>query len=473
MSKPMLVTLPFVLLLLDWWPYRRKVLIFEKWPFFLLALASSLITLRAQRPAMGASPIGLRLANGLLSYVEYLQKTIWPAHLAIIYPYRTQVSWIAVGTAIAILAAVTWIVIVYRQRFPFLVVGWLWFLGTLVPVIGIVQVGHEAMADRYTYIPLIGIFIAIAWLASRPMLAPASAAVIGALAITAFAQTKYWQNGVILFEHALAVTGDNRHAREGLGMEHLRVHDYARAAEQFRAALTEAPRDDALHTGLGTALMELGDIARARHEFETAVSVNGQNATALRHLGDLAMADGRIDEAKKFYSRSAAAKSDPSTLAVLAAARGEIDRAVSLYREAIAKNPDKPEIRSDLAAVLSRSGRDAEALVEYQEALRIDPDQYETQMNFGALLGRLGHHGAAIAQFERAARQRTESPEPHVYLALVYARTNRYTDAIREATAAMEINAASANLEFTNAIHIPFNDSNLSDWIMYLRSKER
>ena len=476
MSKPMLVTTPFVLLLLDWWPLNRKIsraILIEKWPFFALTIASSLVTLRAQRPAMGASPFGVRIANAILSYVGYLAKTFWPARLAIVYPYRTDVSWAETAFALAVLAAITWAVIAYRRRFSFLLAGWLWYLGTLFPVIGIVQVGHEAMADRYTYIPLIGIFIAVAWLCdalvgNRSALAVASGGAMAALAVCAFIQTRYWRSGVVLFEHALAVTHDNRHVREGLGTELLRVHDYPRAAAEFRAALPEAPHDDALHTGLGTALMQLGDLGGARHELEAAVASNPENATALRRLGDLAMSEGRIDAATKLYERSAAAKSDPSTLAVLAAARGDIDRAVALYKEAIARDPDKPEIRSDLAAVLSRSGRDSEALAEYREALRIDPNQYEAQMNFGALLSRLGLNDEAIAQFERAAQQRPESPEPHVYLALVYARTNRRAEAIREASTAAQINPASANVEFTNAIHIPFSDSNLTDWIAYL-----
>jgi Flp pilus assembly protein TadD len=479
MSKPMLVTTPFVLLLLDWWPFQRKITretLIEKWPFFALALGSSLITLRAQHAAMGESSLGLRAENAILSYVAYLAKTIWPARLSIIYPYRTEVSPTAVILAMACLAAITWAVYTLRRPYPFLLVGWLWYLGTLVPVIGIVQVGHEAMADRYTYIPLIGIFIAVAWLsdalvANRTVLAAGTGLVCVALAVCSFIQTRYWRNGVILFEHALAVTKDNRHVREGLGMELLRVHDYARAAEQFRAALTEAPQEDSLHTGLGTALMELGDVGAASREFETAVEINPEHAVALRRLGDLAMAEGRIDEATEFYHRSAAAKRDPSTLAVLAVARGKIDEAVALYREAIARSPDNAEIRGDLAAVLSRSGRDAEALTEYGEALRIDSHQYEAHMNVGALLSRMGRNDEAIAHLLQAAKERPESPEPHIYLALVYARINRYADAVLEATKASEINAPAANVQLTNALHIPFKEANLAGWIDYLRAK--
>jgi protein O-mannosyl-transferase len=470
MCKPMLVTTPFVMLLLDWWPFDRKIskaLVFEKWPFFLLSILSSLITLRAQRPAMGVSPLGVRLANTIVSYAAYVGKTIWPLHLSIVYPFRTNVSIASAAVAIGFLVLVTAAAIHYRRRFPFLIVGWFWYLGTLVPVSGIVQVGHEAMADRYTYIPLIGIFIAIAWLIpNRAVLAVA----IAALAVCAFIQVGYWRSGITLFEHALAVVGDNRYVHEGLGTELLKAHEYRRAETEFRAALSEVPHDDELHTGLGSALMQLGDIAAARREFEAAIAANPSNATALRRLGDLVMAEGRTDVAVKLYERSVAAKRDPGTLAVLAALQGKTDYAISLYREAIAREPDKPEIRGDLAAVLSRSGRDPEAIAEYEQALRIDPHQYETLMNFGAVLSRLGRNEDAVAQFEQAAKERPESPEPHVYLALVHARMHRNEDALREAIAADRINPASANLEFTSALHMPPSDSNLRGWIEYLRS---
>ena len=467
MSKPMLVTTPFVLLLLDWWPFRRKIAVIEKWPFFALSIASSLITLRSQQTAMGEAPLAGRIANALLAYVTYLGKTFWPVNLSIIYPYRAVYPIALVAFAAALLVIITIIVIIYRDRFPYLLTGWFWFLGTLVPVIGIVHVGHEAMADRYTYIPLIGIFIAIVWLIPYRAI---FAAAIAALAVCTFFQIRYWRSGVELFEHARAVVGNDRYVLEGLGTELLWIRDYPRAEREFRAALAIAPHDDALHTGLGSALMQTGNVAGARSEFEAAVASNPNNATALRRLGDLELAGGNVESAVQLYKRSVAAKRDPSTLALLAALQGDVDRAVSLYREAIAQQPDKPEIRADLAAVLSRSGRDAEAVDAYEDALRADPHQYETLMNFATLLSRLGRNDDAIVKFTQAAAERPESPEPHVYLALVFAHLNRNEDALREAVAANQINPASANVEFTNAVRMPFSDTNLIGWIEYLRS---
>lgn len=479
MAKPMLVTLPFVLLLVDWWPLRRKIdrdLFIEKWPFFALTVASSMITLRAQHVAMGSSPFPLRIANALLSYVGYLEKTLWPADLSIVYPYRTSVSAGAVVFALCILAAVSAAVFVMRARFPFLITGWLWYLGTLVPVIGIVQVGHEAMADRYAYIPLIGIYIALVWLAAtlvrRPMvLAGAAAAIVATLAACTFHQLRYWSSGITLFEHAVRVTGGDRHAREGLASELSHAREYARAASEFRLALAQAPDDDALLTGLGVALMQLGDATAARQQFESAVGMNPRNPVALRRLGDLELAAGRTSNAIRLFRQSASLTNDPSTLAVLAAARGNVDEAVRYYRRAIALQPGRAEIHNDLAAVLSRNGREPEALVEYEAALKIDPHYYEALMNVGTVFIRLERPSDAIAYFERAGAERRESPEPHIYLALVHARANRKGDAIREATTAMQINPETANLQFTNALHMQSDPSNLAGWIEYLKSK--
>ena len=479
LSKPMAVTMPFVLLLLDWWPFERPIdrtRVIEKWPFFALSVVSSLITVRTQHEAMGSSPIASRVANAIASYVAYLAKAFWPANLSIVYPYRTNIPPSQIALASILLFGVSAAAWFFRRPLPFLFAGWFFFLGTLVPVIGIVQIGHQSMADRYTYIPLIGIFIAIVWgcatlLRSRVVLATASAIVIVSLSACTFHQLQYWRSGVTLFEHAIDVVGPNRYDREGLARELLATHDFQGASENFRAALRFDPNDDGLHNGLGVALMELGDSAAAQKEFATAIARNPKNAEALRRLGDLNLAEGKTADAISLYERSAAIDRDPSTLAVLAAARGDVDRAVSFYRQAIAVHPDKAEIRNDLAAVLSRSGREQEALGEYQQALALDPHQYETRMNLGAVLTRLNRNDDATEQFTLAAQERPDSPEPHVYLALTYWRTHRTTDAVQEAMKAEAINRDAANLQFTSALHIPFRSSNLDEWIVYLRSQ--
>lgn len=483
MSKPMLVTTPFVLLLLDWWPYRRaprgqvcRGVLIEKWPFFALMVGSILITLRAQQTAMGSYPMGYRITNAITAYAMYLANTFWPRNLAVIYPLPEHFSPALVIASFVAIGAITTMAIRFRDRFPFVTTGWLWYLGTLVPVIGLVQVGHASRADRYTYIPLIGIFIAVVWLFEKRKAAMfAAVPVLIALGVAAHAQVKYWRDGVTLFERALDVTDlkDDRHIREGLGMELLRANEHARAAEHLRIAAEKAPREDGIRAALGTALLHLGDAAGAKRELELAVSINPNNATALRHLGDIALGEGRPDVAAAFYGRSAAAKPEPSTLAVLAAARADFDEAIRRYREAIKKDPRNAAIHTDLAAVLGRSGRSADAISEYEQALHLDPNAYEARMSYGALLISMGRNDEALAQMRRAAATRPSTPEPHVYMALVYERMKRYEDAINEASTAAAIDASAANSIITNAMRIPFSEGNLEGWIDYVRERSR
>ncbi|HEY0512079.1 MAG TPA: hypothetical protein VGH73_09255 [Thermoanaerobaculia bacterium] len=257
-AKPMLVTLPFALLLLDVWPLERlslgwKRLAAEKLPLLALSAASSLITLRYQRTSLApldALPWGLRLANAAVSYAAYLGKTLLPRHLAVFYPLPIEIPAWKTAAATALLAAITALALWKARRAPWLLVGWLWFLGTLVPVIGLVQVGRQAMADRYLYIPSIGLFLAIVWgiwevaelgAKRRAVLATASAAAILALAVETWAQAGTWRDSVALYRHALSVTRDNYVAHVGLAKALVGKGDLAGAEAQYRAALALRP----------------------------------------------------------------------------------------------------------------------------------------------------------------------------------------------------------------------------------------
>jgi protein O-mannosyl-transferase len=230
-AKPMVVTLPCVLLLLDFWPLGRRGLrglIVEKIPLFALSAASSVVTLHYQRTSMApldVLPWDLRLANAAVSYVSYLGKAFLPRNLAVFYPFPMEIpAWKTAG-AVLLLALVTALAVWRARKSPWLLVGWLWFLGTLVPVIGLVQVGRQAMADRYTYLPFVGLFLAVVWGtaewaerrgALRPVLGALAVLAILGLAGMTRAQTRHWRDGVTLFRHALAVTGNNPLARQGL-----------------------------------------------------------------------------------------------------------------------------------------------------------------------------------------------------------------------------------------------------------------
>lgn len=453
MSKPMLVTLPFVLLLLDWWPLRRfslddrsklKPLVIEKLPMFALIVPSVLLTLKAQKQAIWPVPFSERLANALTSYVAYLGKMLWPAHLAVIYPLPQSFSPAAVVAAAVVLIAITAFALRFARKFPYLPVGWFWYLGTLVPVIGLVQVGRQSMADRYTYIPLIGIFMAIVWLAGEVKavrkFGPAIAAVVlMACGATSYAQASYWKDSFTLERHALQVTRNN----------------------------------DQAHVLLGSALAARGDRQAAEKEFRSAISINPNNDEAYRDLGRLSLSS-HPDEAIAFLTKAAALKpSDSATLAMLAAARGNKQEAVQLFQRALDEGDESADIHNDFAAVLAITGHDQQALTQYHEALRRMPGHYDARMNLGALLSRMGRGADALEQFAAAAKERPEAPEPHVYLALAYANSGRIESAIAEVNQAIAINAVESNRDFTNAVRMPFKETNINEYLAFLRAQRR
>jgi tetratricopeptide (TPR) repeat protein len=270
-SKPMVVTLPFALLLLDLWPLDRlrlgwKRLVLEKLPLLALSAASSLVTLRYQKTSMvplEVLPWSFRLANAAVSYAAYLGKTLVPRRLAAFYPIPLEIPAWKVAGAAALLLAVTALSIWRARRSPWLLAGWLWFLGTLVPVIGLVQVGRQAMADRYLYIPSIGLFLAIVWgvaelVKRRAVLATVSVVVILALAAGTWVQVGYWRDSVALYRHALAVTRGNYVAHIGLAKALTARQDWDGAAEQYRAALALRPGIREARLGLEAALRAAG-----------------------------------------------------------------------------------------------------------------------------------------------------------------------------------------------------------------------
>ena len=285
LSKPMVVTLPFVLLLLDIWPFERKIRVKEKLPLFALAAVSCVATLITQSGAIGLAsrfPMKLRLANAVLSYAAYLGKTVFPTRLAVFYPMPTEFpAWKVAGAAL-LLVALT----VLALRAPrYATVGWLWYLGTLVPVIGIVQVGGQAMADRYTYLPTIGLFLIVAWGLPRRvgwLLAPA----VLALAITTRLQLRHWEDSESLFRHAAAVTERNFIAHLHLAQIHADRGDRRRALEHFRATLEIRPGMWQAQASLGNTLRRWGRPDKALPHLRNAVRLRPHDPRLRRALAE-------------------------------------------------------------------------------------------------------------------------------------------------------------------------------------------
>ena len=474
-AKPMLITLPFVLLLLDYWPLNRGLRLVEKIPMFAMIIPSAIVTMHAQKEAMRPIPLGVRLENSLVSYATYIGKMLWPSSLAIMYPYRQTVSMIAVIGSAALLVAVT--IAVIKLAKPYAIVGWLWFLGTLVPVIGIVQVGAQAMADRYSYIPSIGFTIAVVWLIAdllrnraRMEIGIATAVVVAALAAATYVQVGYWQDTLVLFEHAVAVTPQNPQAINALGREYLYRNEYDRAEEEFRRAIAVDPRYPEAYDALGSALSEQGDAEGAERNFRKAIELDPQ-PVYYRDLGQLLATTGRIDEALATYQKSLSIKHDPEALAEIAAIKGDAPNAVRYFREAIEERPRAPDLHNNLAAMLAHEGQDDEAIREYQTAVRLAPKQYDAHMNLGAILTRHQRPGDAMAEFQAAAQIRPNSPEPHVYTALLYAQTKQIDNAIAEFRAAAQMDEAATNEELTNALGLEPKPTNLRDYVVFLESK--
>ncbi|MEJ2430175.1 MAG: tetratricopeptide repeat protein [Deltaproteobacteria bacterium] len=380
LAKPMLVTLPFVLLLLDYWPLGRfqvgqspdgpevtvqgsiksgqpmssvLSLVWEKIPLFALVAVSSVVTFLAEKSggALAHSeswPISIRIANGLLSYVKYMGKMIWPHNLAIFYPHpgHSLPMWKAAGAGFLLLC-ISILVVRGARRYPYLLVGWLWYIGTLVPVIGFVQVGSQAMADRFTYIPLIGLFIIIGWGVPEIVprwphrnlsLATLSTTVLLFLTVLTWKQVQYWQNGISLFEHTLEVTSNNW------------LCNY----------------------NLGTALDKQGRTDDAIKHYQEALRIKPDYAEAHNNLGIALDKQGRIDDAIKHY------------------------------QETLRIEPDNGEAHNNLGIDLDRKGRIDDAIKHYQETLRIEPDNAEAHNNLGIDLARKGNIDAAVKHFQKA-----------------------------------------------------------------------
>ena len=377
MSKPMLVTLPATLLLLDIWPLERSSVpwsrrIVEKLPLFALAAASSVVTIFVQQAAMSSLelvPFSIRVANAVLSYGRYLVTFVWPANLAFLYPLAAPVPGPLIASAIFI-AAVTFVAWRVRQTWPFVLVGWLWFLGTLVPVIGIVQVGMQGMADRYTYIPSVGIFVAAVWglaaLASRARVAPlvvagAGAIVVLALSVAAHAQVSTWATNESLWRHAVQSTTNNPRARIELGAVYGKQARHAEAEAELTQALQMKLADvDAkdLFRNLSGALLGQGRFTEAIPKLEQAIDLD-QTRVELRH--ELALA----------YART-----------------GRQDDAIACWREAIRRDPKFEESYIGLGVLLAGKGRIDEARKALTDLLAINPNRKDAQQALARLTGK-------------------------------------------------------------------------------------
>lgn len=484
MAKPMLVTLPFVLLLLDFWPLQRISrtqrrgigstttfnfqfstlwhLAWEKWPFFLLTAGSCVMTFLAQSRGavvpLELYPFGLRAENAIVSYGRYLLKAAWPAHLAITYPLQHWPVW-QVALATAALASISLVAWSRRRESPYMLMGWLWFLGTLVPVIGVVQVGQQAMADRYTYLPLVGVFVALAYgvrdLVARfhfrtSRVSVAAGLVLGSFLVVTEHQLQYWQDTETLFGHALVVTKDDATAHLTLGAFFEEQGRRDEALNEFREALrvnesvfvrtlSETKFSLASHLLLATAFEQQGRRDEALEQYREALRVNHASAEAHNDLANLLDEMGRPDEALVHYREAVRLKPDAplahDNLGTLLIKLGQFDEAMRQYAEASRLQPDDPRTHYLMGKAWLRRGQSAEAITQFRDALRRDGNNFQTLTCLARVLAsdenpRIRNGPEAVALAEQA-NALTDGRQPFVLdtLAMAYAETSRFVDA--------------------------------------------
>jgi tetratricopeptide (TPR) repeat protein len=423
MAKPMLVTLPFVLLLLDYWPLNRfqfeksgygdkseqgrfpLTLILEKMPLFVLSAASSVVTYLAQKSSGSVSPLDaipfkVRIANAMVSYVSYIGKMIWPHNLAVIYPYQRNILLWKIAGAFFLLLAISVVVFMMVKTKPYFAVGWFWYIGTLVPVIGLVQVGSQAMADRYTYMPLIGIFIIIAW--GTPDLVPKwrykkigftvlTTSVLAVLMITSRLQVTYWSDSTTLFEHAINATVDNSIA----------------------------------HVNLGQALIENGKIEAANRHFYEALRIKPDLVEPLLNIGIVLREKGNIDEAIDHFLKAVHFKPDCveaySELGMTLKNKGDFVGAVKSYLEAIRIKPDQAKFYNNIGAILAHQNKGKEAIVYFNKAIQIDPAYAGAYYNLGKVFVNEGKIEDAILNYRKALSINEDMTQILYHLAWIFA----------------------------------------------------
>ncbi len=398
MSKPMFVTFPFLLLLLDYWPLKRHQtalsslrLIREKIPFAVLSVASIIMTIYAQfageaMASIEKVPMLPRIENALVAYASYLFKMFWPARLVALYPISTQIPIMQVSGAFLMLALISLFAYRRRLQFPFILVGWCWFLGTLLPVIGLIQVGSQSMADRYTYVPLIGLFIVAAWgghaLLSRfprgREVAVVSACLITAgLSMMTWRQIDHWRNSAELFTHALRYTSGNYVMHNNLGIYLTEQGKYGEAISEFNKALAIAPGYKRSHYNLGNILFTIGDRKESIKHYREALRIDPDYTRARYNLGVALMYEGDYDEAISQYYE--VVKASPNfenarkLLGIQLAGRGRFEEAILQFGEIVKDNPDAEAAQFDLGVVLACQGRMQEAIIHLSKALQKQP----------------------------------------------------------------------------------------------------
>jgi protein O-mannosyl-transferase len=469
LCKPMLVTLPFILMLLDYWPLCRashlieRRLLLEKSPYFILTGVFSAIALKTQSSGgvvtLATVSLAQRIANTIVSYGRYLQKMIWPSNLCVFYPYRHEWPiWLVIVSA-AFLLLITATVIKARRTRPWAAVGWLWYLGTLVPVIGLVQVGMQSMADRYSYIPLIGIFIMLVWEVAervdwahtlqRAACVGLGFAVLAACLTVTWFQVSNWRDVITLFTHAVSVTTNNYVAQVNLGVALYHADKSDEAISHFNIAMELRPDSPLPAYNLGRCYEQKGDLPRALSWFEAALRTKPDFGPGRYDFARLLAKLGRFDEAIAQYHECLRYTRDPAVvyfgLGNALAAEGRLEEAATQYRQSLDIDSYSPDAQNNLGAVMVRCGDPAGAVEHFKAALALQPNFPEAEDQLGGALQKLGQIEEARRHFAEAVRLNPGMAHAQLKLGLLLAQQGRFDEATNHL-------ATATHLEPTNDV---------------------
>jgi len=437
--KPMIVTLPFALLLLDYWPFgrlqpgelvskgaeRKKAwkaagcLVIEKAPLFILTAVLCVVTYLLNKSTKGIMDLdlGVRLSNAVASYGRYIGKMFWPSGLGVIYLHPNKIEVTPTVISLIVLICISAAVIFWGRRRPYLAMGWLWYIGLLVPVIGLVQVGNQAMADRYTYVPLVGLFIMIAWSAAgvtkglrhyRITLGVVGVSIILVLSVCTWFQIQHWQNGITLFAHAIDVTGGNYVAYNNFGMALDEAGKVDEAIEQWKQALRLRPNHYRVTGNLVRVLIEKGRIEEAIFYYNKFLERSPEDCKIRMYLADALFRLGVYDRAGEYYEVALVSGCDAASihynLAAALSHQGRYDDAIFHYSKFLQQRPDSFRAHNNLGAVLMSRREDAEAIKHFQESLRLNWDYFGAHINLATILMDQGNISEAIKHYEEAVR---------------------------------------------------------------------
>jgi protein O-mannosyl-transferase len=482
MSKAMLVTWPFVMLLLDYWPLQRLPLFsfrpavstlarlaLEKIPFFVLGGISCALTYFTEGGTRGTpSPILPRLEDAFVAYARYLGKTFWPARLTVLYTKPDHWSWLEVGGSVLVVVGMFAVVLWWGRQRPHLLVGWCWFWGTSIPVIGLTRGWGSFIADRFTYVPSMGILIFIiwgiweltrGWQYQRLVLSVAGGmAIVSCLALTR-RQIGYWRDSEALARHALELTGENWQAHYNLGHALDDKGQIDEAIRQYREAIRLKPNYPDAHNNLGIALDNKGQTGEAIQQFREAIRLKPDHLDAHYNLGNTLPKAGQMDEAIRQYREVIRLKPDYAAvynnLGAALAKEGQIDEAIRHFEEFVRLRPRYADAHYNLAVALGRKGQADEAIRQFQEAIRLNPEYFDAYCSLGTAFCQLGRKDEAMGQFEEAVRLKPERADARNNLGTVLGMKGQIDEAIRQFQEALRLQPdyaeARKNLEFALA----------------------